>query len=57
MIRRFCPTIKEVPIFWECLAALEVAKGDFKSAVDCYERAIIRGASVGLNIEFVTLDL
>jgi hypothetical protein len=24
---------------------LEEAKGDFKSAVDCYERAIIRGAS------------
>ncbi|PNF32049.1 hypothetical protein B7P43_G05730 [Cryptotermes secundus] len=45
MIRRFCPGIKEVPIYWECVAALEEARGDFKSAVDCYERAIIRGAS------------
>lgn len=45
MIRRFCPGIKEVPIYWECVAALEEAKGDLKSAVDCYERAIIQGAS------------
>jgi hypothetical protein len=57
MIRRFCPSIKEVPIYWECVAALEEAKGDFKSAIDCYERAIIRGASVGLKNEFVTLEV
>jgi hypothetical protein len=57
MIRRFCPGIKEVPIYWECVAALEEAKGDLKSAVDCYQRAIIRGASVGLNNEFVNLEL
>jgi hypothetical protein len=34
-----------VPIYWECVAALEEAKGDFKSTLDGYERAIIWGAS------------
>ncbi|GLH05278.1 Ckap2 [Gryllus bimaculatus] len=38
------PTVKEIPQYWECLAALEEARGDFSSAVDCYGRAIVKGA-------------
>ncbi|KAJ9575850.1 hypothetical protein L9F63_007308 [Diploptera punctata] len=38
------PSVKEVPVYWECFALVEEARGDLKSAVDCYERAIIRGA-------------
>jgi hypothetical protein len=54
MICRFYPGVKEVPIYWECVAALEEARGDFTSAVHCYEKAIIHGASVRLNNEFLT---
>jgi hypothetical protein len=54
MIRRFYPSIKELPVYWECVAALEEARGDFTSAVHCYERAIVHGAPVCLNNEFVT---
>jgi hypothetical protein len=57
MIRRFYPSVREVLIYWECVAALEEAEGDLKSAVDCYERAIIQGASVCLNNEFLALQL
>ncbi|XP_069671229.1 uncharacterized protein [Periplaneta americana] len=54
MIRRNSPQINEQPIYWECLAGIEAARGDFRSAVDCYERAIVRGASptqVGDSLE------
>ncbi|XP_021940377.1 uncharacterized protein LOC110840019 isoform X2 [Zootermopsis nevadensis] len=46
MIRKFYPGVKEVPIYWECVAALQEVQGDFRSAVDCYEKAIIHGASL-----------
>lgn len=57
MIRRFYPGVREVSIYWECVAALKEAEGDLKSAIDCYENAIIQGASVCLNNEFLALQL
>lgn len=38
--------IHETATYWECLAALEEARGDFNTAVDYYGRAIMRGAKV-----------
>ncbi|XP_026280608.1 cytoskeleton-associated protein 2-like isoform X1 [Frankliniella occidentalis] len=43
-IRRRFPQCGEEPIYWECLASLEEIRGDFESAVACYERAILQGA-------------
>ena len=36
-------------MYWECLASLEESRGDFKSAISYYERAVQHGAEV--NIE------
>ncbi|GLV33860.1 hypothetical protein CBL_11256 [Carabus blaptoides fortunei] len=38
--------VEHQPQYWECRAALEEARGDFTTAVDCYKRAIIKGAEV-----------
>ncbi|KAK3912828.1 Cytoskeleton-associated protein 2 [Frankliniella fusca] len=43
-IRRRFPQCGDEPIYWECLASLEETRGDFQSAVACYERAILQGA-------------
>ncbi|XP_067012914.2 uncharacterized protein [Anabrus simplex] len=44
LIRRANKGITNMPQYWECLAALEEARGDFSAAIDCYGRAVVRGA-------------
>lgn len=39
-------TLEEEPQYWECRAALEEARGDLTSAVDCYKTAIVQGSEV-----------
>ncbi|XP_034254474.1 cytoskeleton-associated protein 2-like [Thrips palmi] len=43
-VRRRFPQCGDEPTYWECLAALEEARGDLQTAVSCYERAILQGA-------------
>lgn len=45
-IRRKCISCTQLPIYWECLAALEQSRGDMNTAIEYYERAIIKGAEV-----------
>lgn len=44
LIRRKFPNLDEEPVYWECLAALEEARGDYTTAIDFYSRAIVSGA-------------
>lgn len=43
-VRRRFPQCGDESIYWECLAALEEARGDLQTAFSCYERAILQGA-------------
>lgn len=45
-VRRRFPQCGDESIYWECLAALEEARGDLQTAVSCYERALLQGAEV-----------
>lgn len=51
-IKKRCPKCTQLPIYWECLAALNGSNGDMKSAIENYEKAIIKGAEVKILIEF-----
>nr|ANO53995.1 ckap2 [Eyprepocnemis plorans] len=44
VIRRKFPNLDDEPLYWECLAALEEARGDYTTAIDFYSRAIVSGA-------------
>nr|CAD7585698.1 unnamed protein product [Timema genevievae] len=44
VILKNCRSAFDKPTYWECLASLEESRGDFSMAIECYSRAIIRGA-------------
>ncbi|XP_046996832.1 uncharacterized protein LOC124612593 [Schistocerca americana] len=44
LIRKKFPNLDDEPLYWECLAALEEARGDYSTAIDFYSRAIVSGA-------------
>ncbi|KAF2896739.1 hypothetical protein ILUMI_09435 [Ignelater luminosus] len=46
MIRQKCEDIEEEYKYWECRAAVEQARGNIISAVDCLRSAIVQGAEV-----------
>ncbi|XP_026482060.1 uncharacterized protein LOC113389214 isoform X2 [Ctenocephalides felis] len=49
-IKRRYDAVKELSVFWECKALLDTDEGDFKSAIDCYQKALVAGAEQ-LNVE------
>lgn len=50
-IRKKYKRMEREPEYWECLAALEEAKGNITSAVECYRNAIVQGAEVSLLLQ------
>nr|CAD7427629.1 unnamed protein product [Timema monikensis] len=44
VIFKNCHSAFDKPIYWECRASLEEYRGDFSTAIECYSRAIIKGA-------------
>lgn len=46
MIRQKFEDIEEEYKYWECRAAIEQARGNIISAVDCLRSAIVQGAEV-----------
>lgn len=46
ILSKRCAKIKDFVEYWECLASLDEARGDYDMALDSYQRAIVRGAEV-----------
>nr|CAD7570633.1 unnamed protein product [Timema californicum] len=44
VILKNCRSAFDKPIYWECRASLEEYRGDFSTAIECYSRAIVKGA-------------
>nr|CAD7194639.1 unnamed protein product [Timema douglasi] len=44
VILKNCCSAFDKPIYWECRASLEEYRGDFSTAIECYSRAIVKGA-------------
>lgn len=50
--------LEEEPHYWECLAALEEARGNITNAVEYYRNAIVQGAEVSyFNSLFTTFKM
>ncbi|XP_018325087.1 cytoskeleton-associated protein 2-like [Agrilus planipennis] len=46
LIHEKCPEIEQYPKYWECRAALEQCKGNLTDAIECYKKAVVKGADV-----------